>query len=52
MRNKVIGWLIVALLVYYAVSAPAEAAATGKSVLSGAKTAGDALITLFKALAQ
>ncbi|MEU7868296.1 hypothetical protein [Dactylosporangium sp. NPDC049140] len=52
MRSKVIAWLIVALLVYYAVSAPTDAAATGKSVLSGAKSAGDAFITLFKALAK
>lgn len=48
MGKKALGWLALALLVYYIATAPADAGHTVKAVISGAGNVGDGVITFLK----
>jgi hypothetical protein len=52
LRNKILGWLVLALVVYYIATDPTGAGHTGKAVLQGAQSVAHGLIAFLKALSN
>ncbi|GAA0720661.1 hypothetical protein Drose_06930 [Dactylosporangium roseum] len=46
--KKLLGWAVLALLLYYAATAPADAGHTARDAMSAAAQVGNGLITFLK----